>query len=127
MRSTPVLEGHESAALEVAAAPAAASARFARRAGAFFLHEFREMLPPTIFFMVDFNLIVLTTNLILADYSVAFASFMLATAAALVVGKSVLVANADGSASPLRPRAVDPTDPIQNGILLGYRIHCARA
>jgi len=94
MRSTPVLEGHESAALDVAAVPAAASAGFARRAGAFFLHEFREMLPPTIFFFIGFNLIVLTTNLILADYSVAFASFMLATAAALVVGKSVLVANA---------------------------------
>jgi hypothetical protein len=52
------------------------------------------MLPPTIFFFVGFNLIVLTTNLILADYSVAFANFMLATATALVVGKSVLVANA---------------------------------
>jgi len=46
------------------------------------------------YFFVGFNLIVLTTNLILADYAVAFASFMLATAAALVVGKSVLVANA---------------------------------
>ena len=52
------------------------------------------MLPPTIFFFVGFNLIVLTTNLILADYSVAFGNFMLATAGALVVGKSVLVANA---------------------------------
>ena len=52
------------------------------------------MLPPTIFFFIGFNLIVLTTNLILADYSVAFGNFMLATAAALVVGKSVLVANA---------------------------------
>src|SRR5262249_10303039 len=68
--------------------------RFAHGAGTFFLHEFREMLPPTIFFFVGFNLIVLTTNLILADYAVGFASFMLATAAALVVGKSVLVANA---------------------------------
>src|SRR4029077_3800260 len=94
MRSTPVLEGHETAALEVEAAKAGASAGFAHRAGAFFLHEFLEMLPPTIFFFVGFNLIVLTTNLILADYSVAFASFMLAAAAALVVGKSVLVANA---------------------------------
>jgi hypothetical protein len=37
---------------------------------------------------------VLTTNLILADHAVDFASFMLATAAAFVVGKSVLVANA---------------------------------
>ena len=95
MRSTPVLEGHETtAALNVETAPAAPSAGFARRAGAFVLHEFLEMLPPTIFFFIGFNLIVLTTNLILADYSVAFGNFMLATAAALVVGKSVLVANA---------------------------------
>jgi hypothetical protein len=69
-------------------------AGFGRRAGAWFLRELREMLPPTIFFLVGFNLIVLTTNLILADYAVAFASFMIATAAALIVGKSVLVANA---------------------------------
>src|SRR5215472_14966316 len=94
MRSTPVLDDHQTPAFEVAPAPAGTSAGFARRAGAFLLHEFREMLPPTIFFMVGFNLIVLTTNLILADYSVAFASFILATTAALVVGKSVLVANA---------------------------------
>src|SRR5215472_16239216 len=94
MRSTPVLDGHETAALDVGGAPAAASAGFARRAGAFVLHEFLEMLPPTIFFFVGFNLIVLTTNLILADYSLAVGNFMLAAAAALVVGKSVLVANA---------------------------------
>jgi hypothetical protein len=94
MRSTPVLDDHETPQFEVATAPAATSAGFAHRAGAFLLHEFREMLPPTIFFFVGFNLIVLTTNLILADYSVAFASFMLATGAALLVGKSVLVANA---------------------------------
>jgi hypothetical protein len=93
MRSTTVLDDRETPELEVAAAPADTSTGFVHRAGAFFLHEFREMLPPTIFFFVGFNLIVLTTNLILADYSVAFASFMLATAAALVVGKSVLVAN----------------------------------
>jgi hypothetical protein len=94
MRSTPVLDGHERAALEVATAPASASAGFARRAGAFVLHEFLEMLPPTIFFFIGFNLIVLTTNLLLAAYSVAVGSFLLATTAALVVGKSVLVANA---------------------------------
>jgi hypothetical protein len=94
MRSTTVLDDRETPELEVAAAPADTSTGFVHRAGAFFLREFREMLPPTIFFFVGFNLIVLTTNLILADYSVAFASFMLATAGALVVGKSVLVANA---------------------------------
>jgi len=69
-------------------------ARFGRRTGAWFLRELREMLPPTIFFFVGFNLVVLTTNLILADYLAAFGSFMLATAAAIIVGKSVLVANA---------------------------------
>jgi len=94
MRSTPVLGGHETAALDVAAAPVAASAGFAHRVGVFVLHEFLEMLPPTIFFFVGFNLIVLTTNLLVATYSVAVGSFLLATTAALVVGKSVLVANA---------------------------------
>jgi len=58
------------------------------------LREFREVLPPTIFFFIGFNLIVLTTHLILADYGVQFASFMIATASALVVAKAVLVANA---------------------------------
>src|SRR6516162_11768920 len=91
MRSTPVLDEHEAPQFEDAAAR---SGGFARRAGAFVLHEFLEMLPATIFFFIGFNLIVLTTNLILADYSLAVGNFMLATAAALVVGKSVLVANA---------------------------------
>src|SRR5215831_6308182 len=72
------------------------SAGFVRRAGAF-LHELREMLPPTIFFFVGFNLILLTTNLLLANYGAQFLNFMLATAAALVVGKAVLVANATRS------------------------------
>jgi hypothetical protein len=94
MRSAPVLDDRKSPGLEVGAEPTPYSARFARRAGAFVLHEFREMLPPTIFFFIGFNLIVLTTNLILADYNAQFSSFMLNTAAALVVGKAVLVANA---------------------------------
>src|SRR5271165_6180272 len=61
---------------------------------AFVVKEFKEMLPPTIFFAVGFNLILLTTQLLLDDYGVQFLNFMLATTAALVVGKSVLVANA---------------------------------
>jgi hypothetical protein len=61
---------------------------------AFVIKELREILAPTAFFAVGFNLIVLTTHLILADYLVRFGSFMLATVAALVVGKAVLVANA---------------------------------
>jgi hypothetical protein len=70
------------------------AAGLGRRIGARLLHEAREALPPTIFFFVGFQLIVLTTNLLLAEYSVAFSSFMLVTMAALVVGKAVLVANA---------------------------------
>jgi len=77
-----------------AAKPVVTLAGIGRRAGAWFLHELGEILPPTIFFFVGFNLIVLTTNLILADYFVAFANFMLATAGALVVGKVVPVVNA---------------------------------
>jgi|SRR5271165_3099910 len=61
---------------------------------AFVIKEFREMVPPTVFFAVGFNLVALTTNLILADYLLSFGSFMVATVAALVVGKSVLVATA---------------------------------
>jgi len=65
-------------------------AGLARRAGGWFAHELREILPPTIFF----NLIVLTTNLILSEYLAAFSNFMIATATALLVGEAVLVANA---------------------------------
>jgi hypothetical protein len=61
--------------------------------GAWILHEWLEMLPPTIFFFVGFNFIVLTTNLLVAQYLVAVSNFMLVTLAALVVGKAVLVAN----------------------------------
>src|SRR5262252_7985520 len=62
--------------------------------GAFLIKELKEVWPPTLFFGVGFNLLVLTINLILADYLRSFASFMVATATALVVGKAVLVANA---------------------------------
>jgi hypothetical protein len=61
---------------------------------AFLIKELREIWPPTLFFAVSFNLLVLTINLILADYLRSFASFMVATASALVVGKAVLVADA---------------------------------
>jgi len=61
---------------------------------AFLIKELKEVVPPTVFFAVGFNLIVLTTNLILADYLASFAGFLVATVTALVVGKSVLVADA---------------------------------
>jgi glycosidase len=49
-------------------------------------HEFREALPPTIFFFVGFNFVVFTTNLLVSEYAVAVSNFMLATVAALIVG-----------------------------------------
>jgi hypothetical protein len=55
--------------------------------------EFREMLPPTIFFFIGFNLILFTKRLFLADYLIQFSGFILATTSALVVGKTVLVAD----------------------------------
>jgi hypothetical protein len=70
------------------------NAGLGRRIGAFLLRELREILPPTVFFFIGFNLIVLTTNLILSEYLAAFGNFMIATATALVVGKAILVANA---------------------------------
>src|SRR6516162_3758868 len=94
--STPVLDTHKTpseAPVEATHAPVG----IARRVGAFLLRELREMLPPTIFFFIGFNLIVLTTNLLVANYGATFGSFMLATGAALVVGKAVLVANATRS------------------------------
>jgi len=56
--------------------------------------ELREIIAPTVYFAISFNIIVLTTQLILDDYSVRFLNFMVATTAALVVGKAVLVADA---------------------------------
>jgi hypothetical protein len=61
---------------------------------AFLIKELKELLPPTVFFAVSFNLILLTTQLILADYLVHYLSFLVATTSALVVGKSVLLADA---------------------------------
>ena len=57
------------------------------------LHEFRQVLPPTIFFFVGFNLILFTKRLILADYLIQFTGFAIATIGALIVGKVVLVAD----------------------------------
>ena len=53
--------------------------------------EFRQVLPPTIFFLIGFNLILFTKRLILAEYLIQFTGFFVATTAALVVGKVVLV------------------------------------
>src|SRR6516165_5677896 len=94
MTGAPVLDSHEPAEVAASATPSARTGGLARRVGAFLLREFLEILPPTIFFFIGFNLIVLTTNLLLSDYGAQVASFMIATVSALVVGKAVLIANA---------------------------------
>ena len=94
MRSAPVLEDHETSEVDAPIEGTHAPIGTARRVGAFLLREFLEILPPTIFFIIGFNLIVLTTNLILSDYGAQFAGFMIATVSALIVAKALLVANA---------------------------------
>jgi hypothetical protein len=73
--------------------PIGKAAGIARGMGARLSHEAREAFPPTLFFFIGFNFIVMTTNLLVAQHLVAVSNFMLATMAALVVGKAVLVAN----------------------------------
>jgi hypothetical protein len=68
-------------------------ARLGDRIGRRLLHEAREALPPTLFFFVGFNFIVLTTGLLVPDYGLALGNYMFATLGALVVGKAVLTAN----------------------------------
>src|SRR5215470_13976534 len=94
MRSAPVLDGRRKPGIEVPAEPNGIATRFLRRAKTFLLHELEEILPATIFFFIGFNLIVLTTNLLVADYFVTVGNFMLATVGALLIGKAVGVANA---------------------------------
>jgi len=89
MRTEPLSYDDESPIAE----PVGKAAGIARRIGNRLFHEVREALPPTIFFFIGFNFIVLTTTLLVAQYMVAVSNFMLATMAALVVGKAVLVAN----------------------------------
>jgi hypothetical protein len=60
----------------------------------FIIKEIKEMIPPTIFFAAGFNLVVFTTNLILGQYQLKYSSYLLATTGALIVGKSVLIAQA---------------------------------
>jgi hypothetical protein len=94
MKSDPLLQEARDPHREASAGQAGAVFTLPRRIGTRIMHELRGALPPTIFFFVGFNFIVLTTNLLVAHYAVAVSNFMLATVAALVVGKAVITANA---------------------------------
>ena len=94
MQSDPLLHKGHDRHRAPAAGRAGAFALVPQRVGARLLHELRSAVPPTLFFFVGFNFIVLTTNLLVAEYAAAVSTFLLATLAALVVGKAVLTANA---------------------------------
>lgn len=72
---------------------AATAAAWPARIFAFVKHEFRQVLPPTIFFFVGFNIILFSKRLMLAEHLIQFSGFFIATMSALVVGKVVLVAD----------------------------------
>ena len=62
-----------------------------RRVFDWWLAQVKHVLPPTIFFFVGFNLILWTKDLILREHNIEFSGFVVATLAALLVGKAVLV------------------------------------
>ena len=66
-------------------------APFLRRALEWWLEQVKHTLPPTIFFLVGFNLILWTKRLILEEHSIKFNGFFTAMVAALLVGKAVLI------------------------------------
>ena len=65
-----------------------------KKALIFLKNEFLEMLPPTIFFFVVFHIIVFVRALMAEQYGITITSSASATIGALIVGKSILIANA---------------------------------
>ena len=65
-----------------------------KKAFIFLKHEFLEMLPPTIFFFVVFHLIHFARALMADQYVITITSSAVATIGALIVGKSILIADA---------------------------------
>ena len=63
------------------------------KAGRIWLREMKHLLPPTIYFFCAFNVIALTTNLLVRSYFFALSNFLAVTLLALLVGKAVLVVN----------------------------------
>ncbi len=67
--------------------------QFLRKAFGYAKHEFLQVLPPTIYFLVMFNIVALTTTMVLAEFRIQISAHAVATMLALVVGKVVLVVN----------------------------------
>jgi len=56
-------------------------------------HEFLEVLPPTIFFLITFHIVLLDRALMLREYGLQISSMAAAAVMALLVAKVVLVAD----------------------------------
>src|SRR5262245_63926472 len=56
-------------------------------------HELREAIPPAIFFLVTFHIVLLDRALMLKEYGLRLSSIAGATVGALLVAKVVLVAD----------------------------------
>ncbi|GMG84422.1 hypothetical protein LNKW23_36380 [Paralimibaculum aggregatum] len=65
----------------------------ASQAKDFFVSEFKHMLPPTIFFIICFNVIALTVALLAEGREASLGAHAGATLAGMVCGKAVLVAD----------------------------------
>jgi len=55
--------------------------------------ELLEVIPPTFFFFVAFNVLTYTKKLMLEQYGIEFSGFVTATVGALIVAKVVLLAD----------------------------------
>jgi hypothetical protein len=55
--------------------------------------ELSELLPPTIFFLVAFHIVVLSRALMLLEYGIKVSAIAGATVGALLIGKVVLIAD----------------------------------
>ena len=60
----------------------------------FLLQELRSMLPATVFFFFVFHMIVITENVILQDHNMTITGSAVATIAALIVAKAILLVEA---------------------------------
>src|SRR5262245_52640677 len=57
-------------------------------------HELHEVIPPTIFFLISFHIVVIDRRLMLRQYGLPLSSMVSATVAALLVAKVVVVTDA---------------------------------
>ena len=64
-----------------------------KKLGTWLAREFREVLPPAIFFLIGFHLLSLTRSLMLREYGIHPAAAAGATVGALLVAKVVLIAD----------------------------------